>query len=71
MLMNPGTMSTKKVISKAIEGLPLRQKEALFHIYYEKLSYEEAASVMDVHIKTVYNLAWRGIEKLRKELREK
>lgn len=61
----------KKGIREAMEKLPSRQKEALFHIYYEKLTYEEAASVMDVHIKTVYNLAWRGIEKLRKELREK
>jgi RNA polymerase sigma factor (sigma-70 family) len=59
----------RKKLTSAVENLPLRQKEALFHIYYEKLSYEEAASVMDVNIKTVYNLVWRGVEKLRKDLR--
>jgi RNA polymerase sigma factor (sigma-70 family) len=59
----------RKKLSSAIEILPLRQKEALFQIYFEKLSYEEAASVMDVNIKTVYNLVWRGIEKLRRDLR--
>jgi RNA polymerase sigma factor (sigma-70 family) len=55
----------------ALDRLPLRQKEAIFFIYYEKMHYEEAATIMDVNIKTVYNLVWRGIECLRKELRRK
>ncbi len=59
----------KNRITKAIEHLPLRQKEAIFFIYFEKITYEEAASIMNVNIKTVYNLVWRGIELLRKQLR--
>lgn len=59
----------KTRINKAVNYLPLRQKEAIFLIYYEKTPYEEAASIMNVNIKTVYNLVWRGIELLRKELR--
>lgn len=55
-------------LSEAISDLPARQREALYHIYYENLSYEEAASMMNVNVKTVYNLAWRGVESLRKTL---
>ena len=61
-----------QVIARKLLGallkLPTRQKEALYHIYYENLSYEEVAALMNVNIKTVYNLSWRGIETLRKSL---
>lgn len=68
---NKSNVSEKEVAEKlklAMERLPLRQREALYHIYYEDLSYEEVAALMNVNIKTVYNLAWRGIEGLRKNL---
>ncbi|WP_421872692.1 RNA polymerase sigma factor [Marinoscillum sp.] len=55
-------------LSEAIGKLPVRQKETLYHIYYENLTYEQAASIMNVNVKTVYNLAWRGVETLRKSL---
>ena len=58
----------KRRLQLALNDLPVRQKEALFHIFYENLTYEETAEVMHVHIKTVYNLAWRGIERLRTDL---
>lgn len=55
-------------LSDAIASLPSRQREALYHIYYENLTYEQAASMMNVNVKTVYNLTWRGVETLRKAL---
>lgn len=57
-------------ITHAIEKLPDRQKEALFYVYYEELAYEEAASIMNVNIKTVYNFVWRAIETLRKKIKK-
>lgn len=59
----------REMIVRAIDKLPLRQKEALFYVYYEELAYEEVASVMNVNIKTVYNFVWRAIETLRKNLK--
>lgn len=56
-------------MNRAVDLLPLRQKEAIFLVYYEKMPYEEVATIMNVNIKTVYNLVWRGIEHLRKELK--
>lgn len=48
-----------------IDTLTPKQKEAIFLIYYEELSYEEAAVVMDLRVKTVYNLIHLAISKLR------
>lgn len=61
-------MELAKKLMLALDKLPVRQKEALYYIYYENLSYEEVAALMNVNIKTVYNLTWRGIETLRKTL---
>lgn len=57
-----------KKLMLALDKLPVRQKEALYYIYYENLSYEEVAALMNVNIKTIYNLSWRGIETLRRTL---
>lgn len=56
----------EKRLHLELDELPPRQREALYHLYFEKFSYEETASIMHVNIKTVYNLAWRAIEQLRK-----
>jgi RNA polymerase sigma factor (sigma-70 family) len=52
-------------IRQFIETLSPKQKEAIFLIYYEELSYEEAAAIMDLKVKTVYNLIHLAIAKLR------
>lgn len=48
-----------------IDTLSPKQKEAIFLIYYEELSYEEAAAIMDLKVKTVYNLVHLAIARLR------
>ena len=52
-------------IRQYVDTLTPKQKEAIFLIYYEELSYEEAAVVMDLRVKTVYNLIHLAISKLR------
>jgi RNA polymerase sigma factor (sigma-70 family) len=52
-------------IRQYIDTLTPKQKEAIFLIYYEELSYEEAAVVMDLRVKTVYNLIHLAISRLR------
>jgi RNA polymerase sigma factor (sigma-70 family) len=48
-----------------IGTLTPKQKEAIFLIYFDELSYQEAASVMSLKIKTVYNLVHQAIAKLK------
>ncbi|MEJ1237962.1 RNA polymerase sigma factor [Chryseolinea sp. T2] len=52
-------------IRQFIDTLSPKQKEAIFLIYYEELSYEEAATIMDLKVKTVYNLVHLAIANLR------
>jgi len=58
----------KAKVSKAINHLPKRQKEALFLKYYEGLDYEEIAGVMGLQKHGVYKLVSQAIKKLRKRL---
>ncbi len=48
-----------------VEELTPKQKEAIFLIYFDELSYEEASSIMCLKTKTVYNLVNLAIGKLR------
>jgi RNA polymerase sigma factor (sigma-70 family) len=48
-----------------VNTLTAKQKESIFLIYYEELSYEEAALIMELKVKTVYNLIHLAISKLR------
>lgn len=52
-------------IRQFVNTLSPKQKEAIFLIYFEELSYEEAAAIMDLKIKSVYNLVHLAIAKLR------
>lgn len=51
---------------KGIEKLPPRQREVLHLLFDEALSYEEVAQIMEINIRSVYTLAWKGISALKK-----
>jgi RNA polymerase sigma factor (sigma-70 family) len=48
-----------------IGTLTPKQKEAIFLIYYDELSYQEVASIMSLKVKTVYNLVHQAIARLK------
>lgn len=48
-----------------LNGLPKRQREALYLIYFEQLSYEEAAQIMQVDVKSVYNFVYKALTTIR------
>ena len=55
----------RKKVSDLVQALSPKQREAIFLIYYEELSYEEASLIMELKVKTVYNLVHMAISKLR------
>jgi RNA polymerase sigma factor (sigma-70 family) len=61
------SIDIRKRLMNLIEALSPKQKEAIFLIYFEGLTYEDAASIMELKIKTVYNLIHLAISKLREE----
>jgi RNA polymerase sigma-70 factor (ECF subfamily) len=55
-------------LRQAIDQLSHRQKEAITLLYIDGLSYPEIADMMAVQVRTVYNLVYEALEKLRKLL---
>ncbi|MEY4902904.1 MAG: hypothetical protein RLZZ292_719 [Bacteroidota bacterium] len=56
-------------LNTAIQTLSSRQREALFLRFYQNLSYEEVATIMNLEQQSAYNLIFRGVEGLRKYFR--
>ena len=56
---------TRKKLIELIKTLTPKQREAIFLIFYEELSYEATSVVMELKVKTVYNLVHLAISKLR------
>jgi RNA polymerase sigma factor (sigma-70 family) len=50
----------------AINQLPKRQREALYLLYFNQLSYPEIAAIMSLEIRTVYNQVHNALENLKK-----
>src|SRR5690554_5269505 len=65
-IRDQGNEIMQKKLAGAIEGLPPRQKEAVQLLFFEGLPYEAVAAIMNLHIKSVYTLAWKAIGNLRK-----
>lgn len=55
-------------LEKALEALTPRQREAIFLRFYEGLSYEEVAAVLQITIKGTYKIIARAIQQLRENL---
>lgn len=52
----------------ALANLPIRQKEVLQYLYFEKLSYEDTSKLLDINIRSTYTLAWKAINALKKAI---
>ena len=56
---------TRQKLIELIKTLTPKQREAIFLIFYEELSYEATSLIMELKVKTVYNLVHLAISKLR------
>ena len=52
-------------LNKALEKLTGRQKEAIFFLFYENLSYEEVSRILAISKKATYKLVARALGDLR------
>lgn len=60
----------KRTVNRAIDGLPVEMRVVIHLIYFEDMSYEEAARVMKKNKKQVDNLLYRAKGALRLALGE-
>ncbi|HVK96961.1 MAG TPA: sigma-70 family RNA polymerase sigma factor [Flavisolibacter sp.] len=52
-------------LNKAVEKLTERQKEAVFLMFYEGMSYQEVADILQISVKGTYKLMARAISELK------
>lgn len=55
----------KEQLKKCVLRLPLRQKEAIYLRYFSELDYYEISKKMNLNIKSVYKLIYKGLDSLR------
>lgn len=58
----------KEHLQKAMATLTDRQREAIFLRFYEGLSYEQVADVMNITVKATYKIMARSLQQLREHL---
>lgn len=56
---------TSKALDSAMSQLSSRQREAIYHKYYNNHSYEEICKIMDINYQSVRNLISQGIKKMK------
>lgn len=59
-----------KQLELAIIKLTKRQRDAIHLKFYGKLSYEEIADIMDLNVRSVYNLISKALEALYQEINQ-
>lgn len=56
-------------LEKALQALDDREREAIYHFYYENLSYEQIAEIFEFsHVSSARRLIYRALSNLRKEM---
>ena len=55
-------------LEQALQTLTSRQREAIFLRFYEGLSYEEVAAIMDISVKATYKIMSRALLQLKETL---
>jgi RNA polymerase sigma-70 factor (ECF subfamily) len=58
----------KDLVRRALDGLDKRYRSVLVLLYYQKMSYEQIAAVLDLPVKTVETRLYRARKMLRESL---
>jgi RNA polymerase sigma factor (sigma-70 family) len=68
MIRNETDAALKQQLQQALNTLTPRQREAIFLRFYEELSYEEIAGVLDISTKATYKIVARALLQLKRSL---
>jgi DNA-directed RNA polymerase specialized sigma24 family protein len=59
------------MLLEEINRLPKRQHEAIFLRFYEELSYEDIAAIMNLNYQGARNIIYKSVKALRKNMEHK
>ncbi len=65
MIEQESDLLRRQKLQQAVDQLTKRQKEAIYLRYYEQMTYESIASVMNLTIESTYALIGKAINVLR------
>ena len=60
--------SLQKKLSGALEGLPIRQRQVIQLLFFEKLSYEAVSGILGITVDSCYTLAWKAISRMKRSI---
>jgi RNA polymerase sigma factor (sigma-70 family) len=66
LLAEQTSKEEQETLLQALNKLTKRQKEAIYHLYYNNLSHQEVAALMSIKITAVYNLVYQALVSLKK-----
>lgn len=55
-------------LEHALENLPIRQREVIQLVFFEKMPYEEVSKILGITIDSSYTLAWKAVNSLKKSI---
>lgn len=65
------TQEKSDQLQEAFAKLSPKKREAIYHVFYENLSYKETASIMGLmNVKSVRNLIYKALDNLRKNIKD-
>jgi RNA polymerase sigma factor (sigma-70 family) len=66
MIQEQSLMEQRQKLTEAMSQLTERQREAVYLKFYEHLSYEQIAEIMNLTVKSAYKLIGKSIDSLRR-----
>jgi RNA polymerase sigma factor (sigma-70 family) len=63
------SIAQQEQLNRGISKLSDRQREAIYLKFYEKMSYEQLAEVLDISLTSTYKLIGKAVDALRKSVR--
>lgn len=69
MILSQAADEQKSKIRQAVNALSDKQREAIFLLFYENLSYPQIADLLSIEVKTARNLVGKALQSLRKQLK--
>jgi RNA polymerase sigma factor (sigma-70 family) len=69
IILEEATSHQIENLKKAIAALTKRQREVIFLKFFNELSYQDVAAVMEMNVDSVYNLMTKAIDALRKTIK--